>query len=274
MHYSIVYYKYIFSLNATGGQLGAGLLSIPIFAYVLSLEKEVEILVNEDDCDGDDDATGNGGATGDGEVTDNGDDDATGDADAADDGETRSKSKLKTRIIKMPRIHPAHFMSFAAMIKLCIQLPLTIMAAVNHDVMLLAAAGFAGGTSTGGQPQVTFVLLGWVMDDDSVQNNGVRREGIILSSNAAVQHCSFVIISAIIAIWGVLGLDTNVCPMDQPQSAKDAIFYTYTWLNGSWLLLYAISLMFYPLKGKVLERIVLTTTNRRRKEKEEEKNEQ
>ena len=125
------------SVNAlvAGGQLGAALISVPLFAYVLSLEKKVEINHNQN--------------------------------------ETYVQ-------VHVPKIHPIYLMSAAALLKLCIQLPLTIAAAVNHNILYLAAAGFAGGTSTGGQPQVTQVLLGWVMDDDEMRNNGIRREGTIM----------------------------------------------------------------------------------------------
>ena len=41
-------------------------------------------------------------------------------------------------------------MMLAAAIKLLIQLPLTIAAAVNRNVVLLTIAAIAGGTSTGG----------------------------------------------------------------------------------------------------------------------------
>ena len=108
-------FRSVGSVNAlvAGGQVGAALLSVPIFAYILTLEKEVEI-------------------------------------------ETEKGQKMTVHI---PKVHPAKFMAAAAMLKLVIQLPLTIAAATNHNVMLMAAAGFAGGTSTGGQPQVTQVLL-------------------------------------------------------------------------------------------------------------------
>ena len=89
------------------------------------------------------------------------------------------------------------------------------------------------------------------------------------ASNAAVQHCSFVMISGIIFMWGVLGLDTSKCPMDQPIAAKNAIFYTYTWVNASWLLIYSISLLFYPIKGKELAKVVATVERRRRMGKED-----
>jgi len=118
-----------------GGQLGAALISVPLFAYVLSLEKKVEI----------------------------------------------NHAQNETNVqVHVPKIHPMYLMSVAALLKLCIQLPLTIAAAVNHNILYLAAAGFAGGTSTGGQPQVTQVLLGWVMDDDEMRNDGIRREGTIM----------------------------------------------------------------------------------------------
>ena len=91
------------------------------------------------------------------------------------------------------------------------------------------------------------------------------------ASNAAVQHCSFVMISGIIFMWGVLGLDTSKCPMDQPIAAKNAIFYTYTWVNASWLLIYSISLLFYPIKGKELAKVVATVERRKRTGKEGEK---
>ena len=160
-----------------GGQVGAALVSVPLFAYVLSLEKNVE-----------------------------------------------TADQVK---IKVPRVHPTKIMMLAATIKLLIQLPLTIAAAVNHNVVLLTIAAIAGGTSTGGQPQVTQALMGWVIDDDETQNNGIRREGTIIASNAVVQHMSFVIISCILALWGAAGMDVNRCPMDNPNGARDAIFFTF-----------------------------------------------
>ena len=80
-----------------------------------------------------------------------------------------------------------------------------------------------------------------------------------MASNAAIQHFSFVLISVIIAVWGALGLDTAKCPMDNPQIARDAIFWTYTWLNGLWLFIYAVALLFYPIKGMHLAKIVGST---------------
>lgn len=57
--------------------------------------------------------------------------------------------------------------------------------------------------------------------------------------------------------------------MDQPIAAKNAIFYTYTWVNASWLLIYSISLLFYPIKGKELAKVVATVERRRRMGKED-----
>ena len=54
-----------------------------------------------------------------------------------------------------------------------------------------------GGIFTGGQSQITAILLGWVMDDDEMANEVAagggprRREGLILSANAMIQHMSF-----------------------------------------------------------------------------------
>ena len=195
-----------------GGQVGAALVSVPVFVYLLSLEKVVQ-----------------------------------------------TANKIQVRV---PKIHPTKIMMVAATVKLLIQLPLTIMAAVNHDVVLLTIAGIAGGMSTGGQAQVTQALLGWVMDDDETQNDGIRREGIILASNAAVQHMSFVLISFVLAMWGALGMDVNECPMDNPKQARDAIFFTFTWLNGAFLLVYVWALFFYPIQDDKLVEVVKTVTLR------------
>ena len=195
-----------------GGQVGAALVSVPFFVYLLSLEKNMETT----DC-------------------------------------------VK---VKVPKIHPTTIMMIAATIKLLIQLPLTILAAVNHDVVLLTIAAIAGGTSTGGQPQVTQALMGWVMDDDETQNDGIRREGTIIASNAAVQHMSFVIISFILAMWGAAGMDVNKCPMENPQGARDAILFTFTWLNAVFLLIYIVALYFYPIKNDKLIEVIKTVTVR------------
>ena len=195
-----------------GGQVGAALVSVPLFAYLLSLEKDVE-----------------------------------------------TTDRVK---VKVPKFHPTKIMMLAAAIKLLIQLPLTIAAAVNHNVVLLTVAAIAGGTSTGGQPQVTQTLMGWVIDDDETQNNGIRREGTIIASNAVVQHMSFVIISCILAVWGAAGMDVNKCPMENPQGARDAIFFSFTWLNAVFLLIYIAALYFYPIKGDKLVGVIKTVALR------------
>ena len=195
-----------------GGQVGAALVSVPLFVYVLSLEKNIETV-----------------------------------------------DQVK---VKVPRVHPTKIMMLAATIKLLIQLPLTIAAAVNHNVVLLTIAAIAGGTSTGGQPQVTQALMGWVIDDDETQNNGIRREGTIIASNAVVQHMSFVIISCILAVWGAAGMDVNRCPVDNPNGARDAIFFTFTWLNAIFLLIYIAALSCYPIKGEKLVDVIKTVTLR------------
>ena len=263
-----------------GGQLGAALLSVPLFAYMLSLEKDVSVTMKKKkdrSMTKKKTSTSRGGGETTGEeleteVETEVEMEADGVVDGVVDGATEVEKEEEEEIIvvKVPTIHPIYFMSIAAAVKLVIQLPLTIMAAVNHNVLLLAAAGFAGGTSTGGQPQVTQVLMGWVMDDDEMRHDGVRREGMILSSNALVQHCSFIMISAIIGVWGALGLDTSKCPMDQPLAATNAVFYTYTWLNASWLLIYSVTLLFYPIKGDALSKVVATTELRRRRREKKE----
>ena len=291
------------SVNAlvAGGQLGAGLLSIPVFAYVLSLERAVALGSAVEDGEGGEEngkdmkgkngqasggeqktgfansasdtctqgngGNGMGGENGKGEdtnghtTTGNG----KGENGQASGGEQKTGGARNAGVVHVPKIHPIYIMSVAALVKLCVQLPLTILAAVHHNIIYLAIAGFAGGSSTGGQPQVTQVLLGWVMDDDEMRHD-LRREGTIMASNGAIQHCSFVLISGIIAIWGALGFDTSKCPTEQPTAATDAIFYTYTWLNASWLLLYAVALLFYPIKGETLVKVVATVELRRRRE--------
>ena len=107
--------------------------------------------------------------------------------------------------------------------------------------------------------------MGWVIDDDETQNNGIRREGTIIASNAAVQHMSFVVISCILAMWGAAGMDVNKCPMENPQGARDAIFFTFTWLNAIFLLVYIVALYFYPIKKDKLIEVVKTVTLRSRR---------
>ena len=104
--------------------------------------------------------------------------------------------------------------------------------------------------------------MGWVIDDDETQNNGIRREGTIIASNAVVQHMSFVIISCILAVWGAAGMDVNRCPVDNPNGARDAIFFTFTWLNAIFLLIYIAALSCYPIKGEKLVDVTKTVTLR------------
>lgn len=164
--------------------------------------------------------------------------------------------------LMVPLYHPANFMAAMSLLKLCVSLPLAILSSVYRSIPLLAGSAVMGGIFTGGQSQVTAILLGWVMDDDEMTNamavvgGPERREGLILSTNGMVQHMSFVTISLIIAIWGAIGLDTSLCPSAQPQQAIDAIFFSYTVLNGLWLLSYAAALMFYPIRGDKLIEVV------------------
>lgn len=173
---------------------------------------------------------------------------------------TRTKDVEGQGTLTLPLYHPANFMAGMSLLKLAVSLPLAILSGVYRSVNLLAGSAVMGGVFTGGQSQVTAILLGWVMDDDEASNGGggggMRREGLILSANAMVQHMSFVTVSLIIALWGALGLDTSKCPSAQPQRAIDAIFYSYTVLNGLWLLSYSAALLFYPIRGEKLEAIV------------------
>ena len=86
-------------------------------------------------------------------------------------------------------------------------------------------------------------------------------EGTIIASNVVVQHMSFVIISCILALWGA-GMDVNRCPMDNPKGARDAIFFTFTWLNAIFLVVYIAALYFYPIKGDKLVDVIKTVALR------------
>ena len=60
-----------------------------------------------------------------------------------------------------------------------------------------------------------------------------------------------------------LGVDCQLARRLQPQVAIDAIFYSYTVLNGAWLLLYAIVLLKFPIRDKALVRVVAGVNLRR-----------
>ena len=172
------------------------------------------------------------------------------------------KAGVSDDALTLPRFHPANFMAIMSLLKLCVSLPLALLSRTYRSVGLLCGSAVMGGIFTGGQSQITAILLGWVMDDDEMANEVAagggprRREGLILSANAMIQHMSFVTVSLIILIWGAIGLDTSLCPSAQPQEAIDAIYISYTVLNGLWLLSYAAALMFYPIRGDKLVELV------------------
>ena len=50
--------------------------------------------------------------------------------------------------------------------------------------------------------------------------------------------------------------------MENPQGARDAIFFTFTWLNAVFLLIYIVALYFYPIKNDKLIEVIKTVTVR------------
>ena len=54
------------------------------------------------------------------------------------------------------------------------------------------------------------MLIGWAIDEDGLDNSGIRREGMFYACNGVVQHLNEVVLALLLAIYGAAGLDG--CP--------------------------------------------------------------
>ena len=104
------------------------------------------------------------------------------------------KAGVSDDALTLPRFHPANFMAIMSLLKLCVSLPLALLSRTYRSVGLLCGSAVMGGIFTGGQSQITAILLGWVMDDDEMANEvaaggGPRRQGLDSPANAMINTC-------------------------------------------------------------------------------------
>ncbi len=107
---------------------------------------------------------------------------------------------------------------------------------------------------------VTYLLLGQVIDEDEVRT-GVRREGSFLGANALVtkpaQSLAGTLTAAILAAASFVTRESNggAIFLDQPDSALFGIRSIVGLIPGIAMLIGAVVLHWYPLKGKRLTEV-------------------
>jgi GPH family glycoside/pentoside/hexuronide:cation symporter len=118
--------------------------------------------------------------------------------------------------------------------------------------IVLAGFGLSG-------PQtLTNVLFAQVADEDEVRS-GVRREGAFFGVNALLtkpaQSLALVLIAQILATTEFVTRESNqgIIFLDQPESALLGIKILVGLIPGIAMLLGALILVWYPLKGKYLD---------------------
>jgi GPH family glycoside/pentoside/hexuronide:cation symporter len=123
-------------------------------------------------------------------------------------------------------------------------------------LVCVALAGFG----LSGPQTFTTILFGQVADEDEVRS-GVRREGMFFGVNALItkpaQSVALVLIAQILARAEFITRESNqgVIFLDQPVSAIFGIKALVGLIPGTAMLLGALILQWYPLKGEYLEEI-------------------
>jgi len=120
--------------------------------------------------------------------------------------------------------------------------------------IVLAGFGLSG-------PQtLTNVLFAQVADEDEVRS-GVRREGAFFGINALLtkpaQSVALVLIAQILAVTEFVTRESNqgIIFLDQPESALSGIKTLVGLIPGIAMLLGALILIWYPLKGEYLQNV-------------------
>ncbi len=107
---------------------------------------------------------------------------------------------------------------------------------------------------------INYLLLGQVIDEDEVRT-GVRREGSFYGANALItkpaQSLAVTITAAALAAGQFVTRDSNagMIFLDQPESALFAIRAVMGLIPGATLLIAALILFAFPLRGKRLKAI-------------------
>jgi len=120
----------------------------------------------------------------------------------------------------------------------------------------LALAGFG----LAGPQTLTNVLFAQVADEDELRS-GVRREGIFFGVNAMItkpaQSVALVLLPTILEATGFItrGSNAGQITLDQPASALFGIKALMGLIPGAAMILGAVILMAYPLRGKYLAKV-------------------
>jgi len=124
-------------------------------------------------------------------------------------------------------------------------------------VNLLQYGFLAVGFGMSGMQTITYLLLGQVIDEDEVRT-GVRREGAFFGANALITKPAQSIALSLTAIiltasdFVTRESNNNQIFLDQPASALFGIRAVVGLIPGIALLIGAVILFWYPLKGKYL----------------------
>lgn len=124
-------------------------------------------------------------------------------------------------------------------------------------VALIPVAIAIAGFGYSGNQVVNYIVLSQVVDEDEIKT-GVRREGSYLGANALVtkpaQSVAIYITALILAETAFVTTQANggVPFLNQPESARLGIRALVGLLPGITLLLGAIALIWFPIKGKRL----------------------
>jgi len=127
------------------------------------------------------------------------------------------------------------------------------------DALILPCIILAGFGLSGPQT-LTNILIAQVADEDEVRS-GVRREGAFFGINALLtkpaQSVALVLIAQILATAKFVTRESNqgVIFLDQPEGAIFGIKTLVGLISGIAMLLGALILVWYPLKGKYLQEV-------------------
>lgn len=147
--------------------------------------------------------------------------------------------------------------AFQAYLLVC-GVSLIVLTYLPASLIPVSIAVFGFGYS--GVQVINYLLLGQVIDEDEV-NTGVRREGSYYGANALItkpaQSLAVAITASALAASHFVTRDSNagMIFLDQPESALFAIRAVMGLIPGVTLLVSALILLAYPLRGKRLKEV-------------------
>eukprot|EP00962_Isochrysis_galbana_P015675 scaffold4498_cov119-Isochrysis_galbana.AAC.35 len=171
---------------------------------------------------------------------------------------------IATRLASLPlflwllkRVHPATIFLVLRLIEACFVPAFFALLKVEwlNTTLLIAGAAVVGGITQSPNDMILHMLMGWLIDEDGVKHNGLRREGMFWACNGVCQHLSEVVIALVLATFSWAGFDPKKCAADQPSTAVAAIEYSF--LVGGPVTLLALSLLayLYPIRGARLAKL-------------------